>query len=165
MPEGGPGAELSLDLEQELSVLQMVEQSHRQEITHHRELQFRAFSWTNSLFLAVFGGIVASRSAQIELGTAGAAILTAMVASITVTTLILIAKSKRDLEANARVIVGADRRMGLFSPGRFGGGDSVYPGKWLNWGSQRQASIETWFYLANTILLGAAVITGSWVLL
>ena len=156
--------ELTLTSEGELTVLQMVERSHREEIKHHRELQFRAFSWTNSLFLAIFGGIVAARGAKVDLSGLGSLILTIMVTSITATTLMLIARSERALEANAAVVVAADRRMHLFSPGHFGGGESLYPRKWLSWGSGRRASIETWFYMVNTLILGTAIVVGAWTL-
>lgn len=147
-----------------VAILEMVHNTHRREITHHREAQFRVFSWTSSLLLAAAAGLVAIGPRWAQYRLVGGSILTIMVLTICLSTLLLLNRNRDALETNARIVVRVDLRLGLFETGCLGGDDSVYPKAWLEWGSRQKASIETWFYVAATIILSLTVVVAAWVL-
>jgi hypothetical protein len=153
-----------LNDENKVTVLQMAHDTHRQEMMHHREMQFRAFSWTNSLFLAVAAALVAFGSTWTQYRQIGALVLTIMVIAISVSTLFFLRRNQNALETNARVIIKIDTQLGLFEKGYYGSGESIYPQRWLEWGDKRRASIETWFYMVTTVIVGTMVIVVAWVL-
>jgi hypothetical protein len=153
-----------LNDENKVAVLQMAHDTHRQEIMHHREMQFRAFSWTNGLFLAVTAALVTFGTVWAQYRQIGAPVLTVIVFVISLSTLFLLRRNQNALETNARIIIQIDVQLGLFEKGYYGSDEAIYPQSWLEWGRQRKASIETWFYMATTATVGLMIIVVAWVL-
>ena len=93
------------------AILRMVHDTHRREITHHRELQFRAFSWTGSLLLATLAGLIAIGPRWAQYRLVGGSILTMMVLAISLSTLLLLKRNRDALETNARIVVANRQRI------------------------------------------------------
>lgn len=154
---------ITLSTDKKVEILLTLHNTHRSEITHHREMQFRIFSWTSSLFIAIAASLFAFGAQWPPLKPLGPSLITAITLAVMTTSLLLIRRNARALESNARTVVRIDGMLGLFEKGHYTTDESVYSQSWQRWGTpDRRASLETWFYIVTSIAVGTVLIAIAW---
>ena len=156
---------IKLTNKEKIEILKQIHNTHRNEITHHREMQFRIFSWTTSLLLAIAASLFAFVTEWAKYRLIGTPFLTITTLVFLSTTILILRRNAKALETNARTVIRIDKILCLFDESEYLTKESVYPKAWLLWGTSKyRASVETWFYAITTIILGGALITVSWLL-
>lgn len=148
-----------------LDLLQFVHDTHRREMSFHRDVMNRVFQWTSGVFIAMAGGLVVIEP---TVGTSRGIVIrlfvTAAVVLITTFSVRLLKHSADAIDTNAHMVVKTDILMHLFDPGYFGDDESLYPEKWLRWGTEKGAGYYEVYNTIIVILLAVAMIGLAWTL-
>jgi hypothetical protein len=140
------------------AIVRSIHETHRTEISFHREVMNKTTQWATGVYLAIAGGLLLIGSdGWRELGVSGKFLVTVVLALVTTFVVSQLLHSSSAINSNAQIVVKADTALLLFRPNEYIQGEQLYPEKWKQWGTSKGAGYYDLFHIAVTILLALSV--------
>jgi hypothetical protein len=155
-----------------IGILKHVQELQRHELMYRREREFRIFTWSSTILVALIGALLVVRQSEtIVLQSYG--IWGKVVATLAIVALVFFSvkwqnRQRSFARKNAKSIARMSKLLHCFEEGFFDPKENgaLYPKEWANWGKDNSKMI-TRFFRANkitaTTLLGILAVTMIWV--
>jgi len=166
-----------LNIETKIDILKYVHQAQRGEMHYRREREYRIFTWSSSILLALIGALLITKQTESIIwksyGTWGSVIASAAVSLIVVYSTAWHFRNNRFRGQNAQVISRIDRLLHCFDEDYFEPeGAALFPDAWADYGqrgykgSALQRLRGRLFganYISATVVLGVLALIMIWI--
>jgi len=165
-----------LSLEQKLDILKFILQDQRGEMQYRREREYRIFTWSSSLLLALIGALLITKQSEAVIwrpyGSWGSLVASAAVILIVMYTTTWHFRNNRFRGQNAQVISRIGWLLHCFDEGYFDPrGAALFPGEWSAYGRREETASRPRRvmgrllganYISATVLLGLLALIMIW---
>jgi len=160
----------SLDTNTKLDILKFVHQDQRNEMKYRREREYRIFTWSSSILLALIGALLITKQSENLVwkpyGGWGNIVASAAVVLIVAYSTMWQFRNSRFRGYNAQVVSHIDILLHCHEEGYFDPeGAALFPDHWRNYG--RDATLHDRLfsvnYISAVLLLGVLALIMIWI--
>ena len=160
----------SRDANMKLDILKYVHQAQRNEIDYRREREYRIFTWSSSILLALIGALLITKQTENLVwkpyGGWGNIVASAAVVLIVAYSTVWQFRNSRFRGHNAQVVSRIDVLLHCFEEGYFDPeGAALFPDHWRGFGqgAKLRARLFGANYVSAVLLLGVLALIMIWV--
>jgi hypothetical protein len=160
-----------LDIDAKIDILKHVKEDQRGEMQYRREREYRIFTWSSNILLALIGALLITRQPEGVVWKAyggwGNIVASAAVVLVVAYSTAWQLRNSKFRGRNAQVISRVGKALHCFERGYFDPeGGALYPDEWLEYGRKGTTLRGRLFgvnYVSATFLLGILALIMIWV--
>jgi hypothetical protein len=160
-----------LDIDAKIDILKHVKENQCGEVQYRREREYRIFTWSSNILLALIGALLITRQPEGVVWKAyggwGNVVASAAVVLVVAYSTAWQLRNNKFRGQNAQVISRVDKTLHCFEVGYFDPeGGALYPDEWLDYGEKQPTLLSRLFgvnYVSATFLLGILALIMIWV--
>lgn len=153
---------MKIEETEKLEIILAVMASHRKSIDYRRDLQFKAFSWVSTVYVAIMAGMITLIAKEKNVSKFIPILISFTSILLSVPYVFFLKQCKKSMNRNALNIVPIEKLLGLYDKGFYIEDKQVYSDKSMMWGCKIDASPETNFYVWAVIILAFLTVLLSW---
>lgn len=156
----------------ELEVLLFLYKDQKDEIMFRREREFRIFTWSNTIFLALMGLLIVVKQSEsilwIQFGISGKVAASATIIFLLFFSIYFQHRERLFGNKNEEIIARINRLLHCFDKGYFDSNteETLFPKEWINWGKRDVLSPRRFLrtnFITATWLLGLMDFIAIWI--
>ena len=160
-----------LDIDAKIDILKHVKENQCDEVHYRREREYRIFTWSSNILLALIGALLITRQPEGVVWKAyggwGNVVASAAVVLVVAYSTAWQRRNNKFRGRNAQVISRVDKALHCFERGYFDPeGGALCPDEWSDYGEKRP-TLRGWLfgvnYVSATFLLGILALIMIWV--